>query len=301
MKLIKCASMYHIALPGAAALTQHLQELPFKEVDPSSMGSAGFVKVPATGELVAPLVNGLAFALRYDQKILPANVVQSETRKRIEQIEQNQYRRVGEKEAREIKDMVSGELRGKALIRSAILICYYHTDTKTLVVPTSNQNIAKTATTLLVRAVGSITSQTIHVSNVKGGLTTRLQAYVDGDFSAFDEFEMGNDVWLQSDSGRVAIQSSRIDSATSAIKEALTRHAQVTAVQLTHSDTTFRLTDDFKLKSISFNYQPEPSGAVDAADAWKHEAAIQLLHVSNTIQALCRLFPYKDDLFKKAA
>lgn len=300
MKLIKCASMYRINLPSAATLSEHLQELPFTELSPSSMSGAGFVPVPATHEIVSSFIGGLAFALRYDEKILPSTVIASETKKRIEQMQQEQYRRIGKKESREIKEMVANELCSKALSRSAVMVSYYHPDTKTLIVPTTSQRIADLVTSLLVRAVGSITSQTINVSDVKGGLTTRLRAHISGDAGAFEEFRMGNDVWLQNAEGRLSIQSDSIHSAHNAIEEAMANGKQVTAVQLTHVDTTFRLTDSFKLKNIQFNYQPENAGAVDAVEAWLHEASIQMLHISGVVEALCRLFSYKDDL-KQAA
>ena len=104
-----------------------------------------------------------------------------------------------------------------------------------------------------MKAAGSVKTETIHVSDVKHGLTTRLKEWAQGKEGAFGVFEPCAAAALQQGERKISITMGSLNGAYQAIKEALESSSQVTSMGFTHDgDTEFRLTHDFKLKNIEF-------------------------------------------------
>lgn len=297
-KLIKNAIVYSAQLPAADALRQHFAEKRFTEPAQLDWFSAGFVPIPATGELVSTFEGGLAFAVRYDSKILPGTVIRAETDKRIAKIEADEFRKVGRKDRLQIKEMVTDELLAKALTKTAIVTCYYDPKNERLVVPVSSKQLADVVTRQLVHAVGSVKTTTINVSDVKLGLTTKVQQWLNddsGDIQPFGEhLEPGGWVKMVGESESVTFDMAALDKAYAGIDDALGKDFQVSELEMTFQlSTTFRLTNDFRLKGIEFCYEPAEDAA-DKRELWELDASTQLLELSRIIDALCDLLSYKE-------
>ena len=95
---------------------------PFIPCGASEASSRGFIPPVAGMEgLIRFAGNVAAIAMREDDKILPACVVQAEAKRRAEEIEEQQGYKPGRKQMREIKELVTEELLAKAFIRTTVV------------------------------------------------------------------------------------------------------------------------------------------------------------------------------------
>lgn len=296
MKLIKNAIIYSAELPSADALRVHFEKARFKEMQSLDWMAKGFVDIPATGELVSTFSGGLAFAVRYDTKILPASVIRNEVDKRVKAIEQSDGKKVGRKERLSIRDQVTDDLLPRALGKTAIVTCYYSPEKKHLIVPVSSKQLADVVTSELVHAVGSIKTTTINVSDVKLGLTTKVQQWLDdAESDAFGwDFEPGGRVKMVGESESASFDMAALDKARAGIQDALKKQFAVAELGMIFKESTsFRLTHEFRLKGIHFSYEPTED-ADSLREAWEYDASLQLLELTRITDGLCELLGYKE-------
>jgi len=299
LKLIKQASAYKVELPAADALAAHLAALPFEELAPSMASGSGFVGVGTNADYTVTFEGGYVFALRYAEKIVPGSVVKEELEKWVARFKEREGYTPGRKERRDMQEQVVAKLNATALIRNKTVNCYYHVADQLLILPTISRKLKDAIMGQLVRAVESMKSTTIHVSTAKGSLTTRLENHLaDPTDDPFGEFSVGDRLILVGPSGKSAFDLENLDAATSGIKEAIAAGAQVSEIELELSGVTFRLSQDFLLKGITFGDEAFEYDAadMDADQVFEHEAGVQLLFVSKIIASLCDLFGYKPAL-----
>lgn len=297
MKLINSALTYRISLPAAQALAQQLPNLLFCAMPEGGedLMTYGFVMPAHADDFVLPFEGGYAFAFRYDDKIIPATVVSSETAKRIQQIEQAEHRRVGRQEVFEIRESTTLQLRRKALMRSKVITCFYRPAERLLIVPTSNEKMAGLIVGALVKAIGAAKTETIHVSEARGSLTTRLTAYLDGDLSAFDGFSVGNACKLQTIDGKaVSVKMDEsLSEARQGLQESIAQGGNVTEIALFAHDVHFRLSHTFAIKGVKFANAIEDD-ADDQHAVHCNEYAVRTLQLANVIEDLCELLGYQE-------
>lgn len=303
MKLIKNAIAYRIDLPMLTLLEGHIAAQAYTEIKPNEHEKFGFVHVPVRNcdpvegdPLIMPFYGGLAFSVRIDEKIMPASVIKAEVKKRCaEYCAKYDQKRVDRIERDTIHQMVVSEFLSRAMVKTAVVTAFYHSASKFLFVAGTKRQ-ADIVTSLLVHAVGAAKTETINVSDVMGGLTTRMRAYVD-EGTGFDEaFILDSGVWLSRGKDRVTAKMEHLIAAQKAIQEALDGGFRVEAVRLTHVDTdvSFKLTSDFHVKSISGLDAVDPDDSCeDAVDLWTHDASAQVTMLVEVFESLCAMFDYK--------
>lgn len=300
LKLIPNAAVYHVQLPPAADLEKHLSNLPFVELESQQPHGSGFIAVEPSTNLVYEFKGGYAFALRYDQKILPGSVVKAELKKWIADFEDREGYKPGRKVIVEGREIVTARLTARALTKTKVITCMYDQERKYLYVPVLSSTLRGMVMSQLVRAVESVKTQTIHVSEAKGSLTLRLINDVTGNDEQgmpFGDFEVGGKVVLVGPESKITFDlSDGPTAAENGIMEATGAGAQVTEIALYHNGVRFRLTHDFLLKGIKFidgsiDYEQDS----DPFYTFEQEAASQLLLVSSVVDALCTLFEYKPE------
>jgi recombination associated protein RdgC len=298
-RLIRNALVYKATLPSVDALTKHLEECPFTEALPGQAGSIGFI--PRDGyTLVDTFHGGFAFTVRIDEKIVPAGAVRTELEKRCKEVcDAMGLRRVGKKLKAELKDNIILEFRAKALVRTNHITCFYDTKNGYLVIPTTSRTTAGHITSLLVRVVGSIKTETIHISDVKNGLTTRLTAWMDEDTDAFGEFAPCDEVAMTNGNEKLTVKMDSLANAEDALREAIKRNFTIKSMRfMAGTEVKFGLTSDFAFKGIDF---PVSDAAQADDDMWLHEASVQLLSFSAIVKDLCDLLGYKEPEQEKEA
>lgn len=306
MNLIKNAIIYQADLPAIDAMLLHLSELPFKPVGKSFVSSAGFVPNGITAELVTPIEGGYSFSVRLDEKILPRSSVLAAIAEAVQEYaDENDLllEEMHEDDVARIEDAVRTHLIENALVKSTVVHCFYSAAHQFLIVPTTKKDLASTVVSLLITCIGSVKTSTIHVDNIKGGLTTRLKNHfgLEGDDlieDAFGGFKLGATCNMAVKSDKVSFSMGDLDAARAGLIECLEKGMSVDIMELTHEGVAFKLTHDFKLKGLSFfgqltDEEQAKREDADAAYFWRLEAAVQLLQVTALILALCELFKYQ--------
>jgi recombination associated protein RdgC len=121
------------------------------------MATIGFHPVHGnTGAFVIESDNCLLFAVRKEEKIMPATAIAKLVNERIDAIEKEQCRTVNKKEKAEIKDKVIAEVSPKALVTESLIRGYFDFNDGWLVVDTSTPGKADEFTFLLRQALGSL-------------------------------------------------------------------------------------------------------------------------------------------------
>lgn len=292
MKLIKAAITYKATIPtNPETLADHLDKFRFTECMEAQIRSVGFVPV-IDGELVERFAGGFAFRVRIDDKVIPSAAIKTETEKAVKKIEDITGRKVGKKERREIKDGVMQDLARRALVKTtASVTCFYVVEQGHLIVATASKVVADVCVMLLIQAVGSVKTETLHVSDAKHGLTTRMKTWLEDD-DGFGDFEPCDEVALVSEGRTVSVKMSSLQQARSAITEALTAGFRIKSIGFHLPSVNFRLTSEFRLNRIAFTVNDLEN---DEDNYWAAEAAIQVKAVSEIIGTLVEMLSYKDE------
>jgi len=295
LKLITNAIVYKAELPSAQLLAKHLAEFPYHPIADTALSQASFVPNKTSNELVTEFTDGFAFHLRYDEKILPASVVKAKSDERIAKFEAEQGVRLKKAEREAIREQTLVDLAKTALVKTSIIPAFYSTKDNLLIVNTGGKKFADRVTSYLIHAVGSVKTTTIHVSNIKHGLTTRLKSHLWRDDNAFDGFEVGASVALKSGSQKVSYSLEDLETARAGILEAIDKGFEVERLAMVHHGVEFKLTSDFHFKAVRFedSEREDDDEVTDAVHFWKHEAGVQVLQFSAALNQLCDLLGYK--------
>jgi len=253
-QIIKSAIVYKADFGmDATGLHNKLADNYFQECAPAQMRSVGFLPPGESCSMAAEFKDGFAFRVRIDEKKIPASVIKRKVDETVERVKKNDGRTPGKKERAEIKEEVMLELAAQAFPVTAIITCFYQQTTGYLIVPTTSKKLSDIIVSALVQATGSVKTETIHVSDVKHGLTTRLKAWSEGDDDAFGVFQPCSEAALQQGDRKIGIKMGSLRGAETGIKEALAASFEVMSMGFTHDgETEFRLTKDFRLKGIEF-------------------------------------------------
>jgi recombination associated protein RdgC len=304
---LKAAIVYKAEIPvDITALNEHLQTRAFSPPGNMQLTAHGFVPPVDDGDesLAREFTDGIVMSVRVDERVIPPQVLREETTKAIKAAERATGHKAGKKQRAEIKDGVLLQLMSIAMIRTvAVVPCYYHKPTGFLIVATTSKTQADICTSLMVHAVGSMKTETIHVSEVKHGLTTRLKNWLvsqedevepeDGEVG-FGDFEPVDTATLSlkfgdSEARKITVQMCDLNSARTGLLDALGKGFSVRSIGLTRSGLTFVMTDEFRFKSIEFPVIEDDDGD----GTWQTEVCLQVDMVADAVEAMTKMFAYK--------
>lgn len=294
--MIPCATVYRVNLPAADELREHLDEMPLKPVGEREYASHGFVEVPWSGDLVAEFDGGYAFAVKSEERVLPAAAIKRELNARSEKFHDEHGYKPGRKLLKEMKENVEFDLLPKALIREAVTVCFYDSREGMLYVPTTSDKRSSTVNALLVRACSAIEFQTVVVDGRVHGITERLASWLKGDPCAFGDFAPAGYVVLSKDTSKVTVKRASLDRSEGALTEASEDGFTVKEIGLSNENVSFILTDRFRLKSIK-------QEDVTMGDDHHHNASVEILYMREIVGRLLDMIgpaatpvDYDDDL-----
>lgn len=298
MRIIRNLLSYKATLPAAAVLAEHLAEKPFVPVLETHRSASGFINNPHTEKLVSPIAGGYSFRFRVDCKPLSIKAIKLAHSEQEKLCEEKLQRPHTKEESAALKDQIIADLIKATLPERTEIDAFYHIESRTLLMPTTSKDLAARVVGGLIEACGAVETSTIHVSDVKGGLTTRLRTYfAGGEEEAFDGFKIGDSVSMKGETGKASFDLGNLDNAKRGIVEALDARMQAERLALVHADAvSFKLTKDFHLRGIEVIGQQdeEEQNFETMAEHWTHNAGVQVLLLVAVIQALCDLFGYKE-------
>ena len=178
--VIKSASIYSAKLPAIAAMREHLAELSFTPLTENQLSCAGFENNLVTGELVTNLPGvGYVFVVRQDTKLIPTKIVNRKLKERVDALISSGLReKVTRKEKQAMKDQLIVEMAATAEYETTLTHALYDQSNELLYLNTTTKRPLKVVMHLLVKCMGSLKTQTIHIDDIKMGISNRLKDYL---------------------------------------------------------------------------------------------------------------------------
>lgn len=190
------------------------------------------------------------FAVKRQEKILPAAVINEEMQPRLDALEQEKGRPLSRKEKQALKEELQLSLLPRAFSRSSLTQGYYDAQNQWLVINTSSASKAEDILALLRKALGSLPALP-WLDNHK--LNTNLQLWLQN--KALPQgFELGNDAELKApdeEGAKVKFSNHLLsaDDVQSHLQDKL-----VTSISLQRNDSlSLQITDDGALKRLKFH------------------------------------------------
>lgn len=192
----------------------------------------------------------LFFALKRQEKILPAAVINEEMQPKLEAMEQEKGRPLSRKEKQSLKEELQLSLLPRAFSRSTLTQGYYDPENQWLVINSGSASKAEDVLALLRKALGSLPALP-WLDNHK--LNTHLQLWLQNQ-ALPNGFVLGSDAELKApdEEGAKVKFSNHLLSA-----DEVQSHLQdklVTSISLEQADAiSLALTDDGAVKRIKFH------------------------------------------------
>ena len=269
---------------------------------PTFIASTGFIPNPTTHELVTPIAGGYLFTLQRDEKQIPEDEINRKLKVEVASAEAKLERKLSSAEKRSLKVAVKVSLAENAYYKTKYIECLYDQQNKLLMIANANQNLADTALSCLLGALGKLETRTLHVSDLRHGLTTRLQAFIrEGtpDKQAFGTLRPASEVSLKRIESNDEFTAKNVDLEISReVREALTNGCRVSALRLEDDLISVRVTADFKLQSIKWDMkepeqvdddEPEDEPA-DKIHQYRVSAGLKMCSLSGFINSMLEMF-----------
>ncbi|HHR6138092.1 TPA: recombination-associated protein RdgC [Providencia alcalifaciens] len=287
--------IFKAELPSAEVLENHLKELPFIDILESHSISYGFIPNKITGELVTPIEGGYIIQLRIDEKILPKSAIAFEVNKRIEKLKEQG---IDDYIENEIKYIAIEEMLKVALTKTKVITALYHIEKGFLIVSTTRKPEHQALVRCLIKACGSVKTETIHVDDAKNGITTRLINYINNEPSSdcFGGKLFPCNFFLLQRKVEKKLESVKYDAELHYVQrelsQSLSNGFRVSLMELATLDVVFKLSDSFEFKGIKPINEIDCDG--DRSFRHRHINSVFMFHMVNTIELLIELLKYKE-------
>ncbi|ELY3857543.1 recombination-associated protein RdgC [Providencia rettgeri] len=288
--------IFKAELPSADVLENHLKELLFVDILESHSISYGFIPNKITGELVTPIEGGYIITFRIDEKILPKAAIAFEVNRRIDILKEQGANDLNEAE---VKRIAIEEMLKVALTKTKIITALYHVKKGFLIVSSTRKPEHQALVRCLIKACGSVKTETIHVDDAKNGITTRLINYINNEPPA-DSFGgrlYPCNFYLLQRKVEKKLESVKYDAELHYVQrelsESLSNGFRVSLLELSTLDIIFKLSDNFEFKGIKPISEVDCDG--DRAFRHRHVNSLFMFYMIDTIELLIELLKYKEE------
>ena len=251
----KNARVYRLSAPlttDLAVWEQALAEFKFSPLTAQEMVRSGF-SFPLHQSIkhyCHQLDHLVFFAVKRQEKILPAAVINEEMQPRLDALEQEKGRPLSRKEKQALKEELQQSLLPRAFSRSSLTQGYYDAQNQWLVINTSSASKAEDVLALLRKALGSLPALP-WLDNHK--LSASLQLWLQN--KALPQgFELGSEAELKApdeEGAKVKFSNHLLtaDEVQSHLQDKL-----VTSISLEQTDAlSLQITDDAAIKRLKFH------------------------------------------------
>ena len=234
---------------NADALSEHLAQHAFQECALSNMKSEGWVAPSKHGLLAHQIGNQCLIALKVEEKILPASVVKRFTAERVRLIEEEQGRKVGRKERKELAEQVSTDLLPRAFTSERVIHGWIDIENRWLGIDTPTRAKAEQLLEAFLKSVTPVPA----IKQLK--LNVSPCGAMNGWISSGDApagFTLDQDLELKSaEQSKVRYVKHALEG--DEIKQHIADGKVATKLAMTWTDRiSFVLTDEFQLRRIQF-------------------------------------------------
>jgi len=255
MKVFKSINLFRLS-PDHGLTTESIAgamaKRPFTPCGPGDMMTMGFVApAPHCPDLITYVNQGAVLIhLKTETKIIPSAVKEQETQKRIAAIEESEGRKVGRKEAKDIKESVTDTLKLTAFTKITVQRAIIDLQQGLVMIEASSTSKAEDMLCVMRDALGALNTKL--VSTNKSPIETMTE-WVESDGDCLPApFHVGMDCELKypKDGGAV-IRCTNQDLSDAEIKEHLSNLKLVTKLALEWEDKiSFQLTESLEIKRV---------------------------------------------------
>lgn len=251
----------------AQALESALAAKPARACASQELATYGFV-APFGKGADAPLVHAsegfLLVAARKEERILPGSVVRDALQEKIDEIENEQMRKVYKKEREQLKDEIVQAFLPRAFIRKSVTRAAIAPSLGLILVDSASPKRAEDLLSTLREAIGSLPVRPLSVKmSPTATLTTWVQTQEASEgFYVLDECELRD---THEDGG--VVRCKRQDLTSDEIQQHLGAGKQVTQLSLAWQDKlSFVLDDKLVIKRLRFEDLLQEQAMEDAGD-----------------------------------
>ena len=180
-------------IPDLETLAEKLQEAAFKPCMGLDWDSIGFSNpVSLSSEMVYTAKNTWRIALKKEEKVLPAAVINENLDEKITEIREVEGRNVGRKEKNELREMITDDLLPRAFTKSSKTEAIIDTQYGFLLINHANSNHAEIFLTKLRDALGGFEAKLPRTQQSLGSLITEwlLRGRATGHFELDSDCEL---------------------------------------------------------------------------------------------------------------
>lgn len=230
-------------------LDELLAQRPLTRCGSFDLSSRGWV-CPKNDDFVHAVNGQWLVTLGVEQKLLPATVIRQETQDRITAIESAQERKIGRKEMRALRDLVSTELLPKAFTRRRTTNAWVDTANGRLIIDAGSDARAEEFLEVWLPSVGAIQLRPLQTQI--SAMTAMTEWLASGDAPA--RFTIDNDLELRAaTAAQSAIRYVKHILDGNEIRQHIADGKVATRLGLTWNDkVSFMLTDKFQVKRLAF-------------------------------------------------
>ncbi len=249
------------------ALEDGLQGKPARPCASQELSTYGFIAPFGRGEN-APIMhtsgNFVLIAARKEQRMLPASVVNDALKEKVQQIQDDQNRKVYKKERDQLKDEIIMELLPRAFVKKSATFAAIDTKTGLVYVDSASHKKAEEILSMVREAIGSFPVRPVGVKIAPTATLTDWvkQQKAEGDFHILDRAVMTD---AHEDGGKVA--ATRQDLTAEEFQMHLSTGKLVTQLSLAWEDKlSFLIDDALVIKSIKFEDLLQDQASQDGGD-----------------------------------
>lgn len=280
------------------ALESSLAENPFKPCGPQDTYQLGWSTPLAKAEQYVHVTGAFwMICLQKQERILPSSVINEQVQEKVNEIEEQQHRKVTRKEKTELKENVTQQLLPKSFTRSVKYYAYICPSKGYMVINTSSAKVADEFTSYLRKTIGSLP---IRVPAVNQAPSSVMNLWVTQKQVLPKGFELGLECELAStgeEKGSIKYKGLELDN--DQIESNIASGMEVTKQTIDWNESiSFLLSSDLTIKRIKFGDvmqdKLDDTEADDAAAKFDAGFAIMTLEFDRLIPEVLEAFGGED-------
>ena len=284
---------------SSEALETKLAESPFKPCESNDIYQLGWSSPlqKHSDQLVHVSQEYWMICLQKQERILPSSVVNEQVQEKVNEIEEQQHRKVTRKEKTELKEEVTLQLLPKAFTKTSRHFAYLCPSKGYMVINTSSAKLADEFTSYLRKTIDSLPIKFPAVNQAPSSVMTH---WVTKDASLPPELTLGYECELTSngeDKGSIKYKGLELDQKQ--IEEQIQSGMEVTKLAVDWRESiSFLLSSDLSIKRIKFGdllqEQLDDSNAEDAAASFDAGFSIMSMEFDRLIPDILNAFGGED-------
>ncbi len=284
---------------SSETLDSKLAESPFKPCEANDVYQLGWTSPlqKHSEQLVHVCQEYWMICLQKQERILPSSVVNEQVQEKVNEIEEQQHRKVTRKEKNELKEEITLQLLPKSFTKTTRHFAYLCPSKGYMVINTSSAKLADEFTSYLRKTIGSLPIRFPAVNQAPSSVMTH---WVTKDASLPAEFMLGYECELTSngeEKGSIKYKGLELDQKQ--IEQQIQSGMEVTKLALDWRESvSFLLGSDLSIKRIKFGdmlqEQLDDSNAEDAASQFDAGFSIMSMEFDRLIPDVLNAFGGED-------